>query len=317
MMKSNPYRRSSAARALLAAGVIAAASFRAFAGDTADEKLSKSVIEPEEPSRLHLLLQVEATSHYITPRGLDVVDHGASFQPLTVVMFDAYRNKDGWLNDIQLWGSYWNDVGTAKYGANPGYWNEIDFAGGVDFKFAKGFDLNIAYSSFHSETQSYATNGHFEVTLTYHDSFMGPFSINPSVWYFQELHKTATVAFNPNNTDPQAFYFAPGIDPTYNFDPFPLKVELPTYCTLISHDFYQKFDGSDGGGGMGVFSTGIKFSTPLKFIPKSYGSWTVYAGYEYYYLHDQGVLDGNQVLTGKPYQERDLHRFYGGVSIFF
>ena len=24
------------------------------------------------------------------------------------------------------------------------------------------------------------------------------------------------------------------------------------------------------------------------------------------------MLDGNQVLTGKPYEERDLYRFYGG-----
>src|ERR1700677_1769519 len=125
MIKSNPFRRPSTACALLAAGFLAAASFHAYAGnDSADANLSKSVIEPEEePTRLHLLLQVEATSHYITPRGLDVVDSGASFQPLTVVMFDVYRNKDkdGFLSNVQFWGSYWNDVGTSKYGATPGY----------------------------------------------------------------------------------------------------------------------------------------------------------------------------------------------------
>jgi hypothetical protein len=318
MMKSNSFLCSSAARAFLAAGVIAAASFRAFAGDqTPDDKLAKSVIEPEEPSRLHLLLQVEATSHYITPRGLDVVYSGASFQPLTVVMFDAYRSQTNWLSNVQLWGSYWNDVGTSKYGAVPGYWNEIDFAGGVDFKFLKGFDLNISYSSFHSETESYSTNGHLEVTLAYHDSFMGPFSINPNVWYFQDLHKEATVQFN-YTTAKRGFYFAPGIDPTYKFDPFPLTVELPTYVTLVSPSFYQKFDGSEGGSGVGVFSTGYKFSVPLKFIPHSYGSWTVYTGFQYYYVQNQGALDGNEfALTGKKYEQRDLYRFYGGVSIFF
>jgi len=319
MMKSKSFHGSSTARALLAAGVIAAASFRAFAGDqTPDDKLAKSVIEPEEePSRLHLLLQVEATSHYITPRGLDVADSGASFQPLTVVMIDVYRNKDAFLSNVQLWGSYWNDVGTVKYGAVPGYWNEIDFAGGVDFKFGKGFDLNISYSSFHSETSSYATNGHFETTLAYHDSFMGPFSINPNVWFFDEVHKEATVQFNYSHSK-ETFYFAPGIDPTYKFDPFPLTVELPTYVTLVHSGFYQLVNGTPADGGVGVFSTGYKFSVPLKFVPHSYGSWTIYTGFQYYYIKNQGALDGNEfALTGKKYEERDLYRFYGGLSIFF
>ena len=86
---------------------------------------------------------------------------------------------------------------------------------------------------------------------------------------------------------------------------------------IVSSDFYQKTDGTNGGSGAAVVSTGIKFSTPLKFIPKSYGSWTAYAGYEYYYLNNEGLLEGNQALTGKPNQERNLSRFYGGISVFF
>jgi hypothetical protein len=111
MMKSNSLHRSSTARALLAAGVVAAASFRAFAGD-ADDKLAKSVIEPEPESRVHCLLQLEVGDHYITPRGLDVVDAGVTLQPLVVVIFDLYSSKDGFLNDISIFGSLWNDWGT-------------------------------------------------------------------------------------------------------------------------------------------------------------------------------------------------------------
>jgi hypothetical protein len=36
-----------------------------------------------------------------------------------------------------------------------------------------------------------------------------------------------------------------------------------------------------------------------------------------YYVQNQGALDGNELLTGKKYEERDLYRFYGGLSIFF
>jgi len=217
-------------------------------------------------------------------------------------------------NSGALIGTTWESRNTAQ---RPATGTKSILQAASISKFAKGFDLNISYSSFHSETESYATNGHLEVTLAYHDNFMGPFSINPSVWYFQELHKTATVTFSATDTDPRAFYFEPGIDPTYKCDPFPLTIELPTYVQLNSRDFYQKFNGDPGGSGAGVFSTGIKASVPLKFIPHSYGSWTVYAGFQYYYINNQGALDGNQALTGKTYEQRDLYRLYGGLSIFF
>jgi hypothetical protein len=315
MMKSNSLHRSSTARALLAAGVVAAASFRAFAGD-ADDKLAKSVIEPEPESRVHCLLQLEVGDHYITPRGLDVVDAGVTLQPLVVVIFDLYSSKDGFLNDISIFGSLWNDWGTKAYGAKAGQWNEIDPSGGISFKFAKGFQLDVAYTGFRSETDSYPTSTNLDAKLTYHDSFMGPFSINPYVEFFDELSNKATVTFDPS-TSTEGYYFAIGIDPTYKFDPFPLTVEIPSFVNIVSSDFYQKFDGSNGGSGAAVVSTGIKFSTPLKFIPKSYGSWTAYAGYEFYWLNNQGLLDGNVALTGKSYEEHTLSRFYGGISVFF
>jgi hypothetical protein len=324
MMKSNLFPCSSTARAVLAAGIVAAACLRAFAGD-ADDKLAKSVIEPEsDDSRIHALLQVELGDHYITPRGLDVVDKGLTVQPLVVIMFDLYKSKDGFLNDISLWGSLWNDWGTTPYpvknsappGSKSGNWNEIDPAGGVEFKFAKGFDLNLAYTGFRSLTDSYLTSTNFDAKLTYHDSCMGPFSLNPSVEYFQELSNKATVAFN-YATDGEGYYFSLGLDPTYKCDPIPLTIEIPSFVNIVSENFYQKFNGTGGGSGAAVISTGIKFSTPLTFIPKSYGSWTAYAGYEFYYLNNQGLLDGNLALTGKNHEEHDLSRFYGGISVFF
>ena len=199
MMKSNPFHRSSTARALLAAGVVAAASLRAFAGD-ADDKLAKSVIEPEPESRIHCLLQVEVGDHYITPRGLDVVDIGLTVQPLVVIMFDLYSNKDGFLNDITIFGSIWNDWGTHSYGAKPGQWNEIDPSGGVTFKFAKAFQLDVAYTGFRSQTDSYPTSTNLDAKLTYHDSFMGAFSINPYVEFFDELSNKATVTFDESTS---------------------------------------------------------------------------------------------------------------------
>jgi len=317
MMKSKPFHRSSAACALLAAGALVASSLGALAGP-ADDKLAKSVIEPEpEPSRLHCLLQVEVGSHYITPRGLDVVDAGVTIQPLVLIFFDLYNSKTGFLNDITLIGGVWNDWGTKAYGAKPGQWNEIDPSVGLSFKFAQNFQFDATYTGFRSMTESYPTSTNLDLKLTYHDSFLGKaFSINPYVEFFDELSNKATVTFDPR-TSTEGYYFALGIDPTYKADPIPLTVELPTYVNIVSSNFYQKFDGQNGGSGAAVFSTGVKFSVPLKFIPKQYGSWTAYAGYQYYYLNNVGLLDGNQALTGKDYRETSLHRFYGGINVFF
>ena len=299
----------------MAGGILAAACLRAFAG-SAEDMLAKSVIEPEPESRIHCLIQVEATDHHITPRGLDINDAGLTLQPLVVILFDLYKNKDGFLNDVTLFGSLWNDWGTKPYGVRPGQWNEIDPAGGVKFKFAKGFQLDVALTGFRSETESYSTCINLDVRLTYHDSFMGAFSVNPYVELFDELSNKATVIYD-QNTSSEGYYFVLGIDPTYKFDPFPLVVELPSFVNIVSPNFYQRSNGADGGAGPALITTGIKFSTPLKFMPKSYGAWTLYAGYEYYYLNNTGLIEGNQLLTGKPYQDHNLSRFYGGISVFF
>lgn len=299
---------------LITAGTMAATSGSLFAGP-ADDKLAKSVIEPEPESRIHALLQVEVGDHYITPRGLNVVDQGINIQPLLIVFFTLYSNPDGFLNDITLAPGVWNDWGTHQTGANPGQWNEIDPFVGLTFKFAKAFQFDANYTAFRSMTDSYPTSTNLDLKLTYHDSFMGQFSVNPYVEFFDELSNKATVTFD-TRTSRESYYFSLGLDPTYKFKSIPLTVEIPSYVNIVGKDFYQRFDGSPGGSGAAIISTGIKLSTPLSFIPKSYGSWTAYAGFQYYHINNEGALDGN-VATTKPERDRNLERFYGGISVFF
>ena len=56
---------------------------------------------------------------------------------------------------------------------------------------------------------------------------------------------------------------------------------------------------------------------PLKFLGVSHGAWTAYAGVSYYYLRNDGLLDGNQVLGGDSERNSNLTRFVGGLSVFF
>lgn len=282
----------------------------------ADSKLVKSVIEPEEPSRFHALVNLEFSDHYITPRGLDVENQGVVFQPLVLLFLNLYSSKDAFLSDVTLTTGVWNSWHTRKSGATPRQWNEIDPIVGLTFKLAKDLQFDAFYTAFNSQTNSYDTSTNLDLKLTYHDHLFKGFTINPYVEYFDEISKKATVAFNSDTSD-TSFYFALGIDPTYNFTAVPLRLEFPTFVNIVENSFYQRFDGTDGGSGVAVFSTEIKGTVPLKFIPKSYGNWSFYAGVQYYHLDNPGVLDGNEVLGATSERKHNLLQLHCGLTAFF
>jgi len=316
-MKSFPSSRLRSARALLAASLLAVGALPAFAGPSAKEKLEKSILTPEpEPSRIHALLNVDVSDHYITPRGLNVENQGVIFQPLFLVFWNLYNNPDGFLNDVTITTGVWNSIHTRQSGADPSHWNEIDPIGGLTVKFAKALQFDVFWSAFQSQTDSYETSNNLSLKLTYNDTFFKRFSMNPYVEYWKELSDKATVVFNPLTSD-ESYYFSIGVNPTYKFETIPITVSLPTFVNICGKDFYQRFDGTPGGSGLAVFSTQFKVSTPLSFIPKSYGNWTVYASVQYYHLCNDGLLDGNQVLGADAEREEDLLQFHGGISVFF
>jgi len=310
MIKSH-VMKTCALAALLSAGAMSAPT-GAFAGTPSE----KAVVEtkPEEQAWVHALLQLDLSDHYITPRGLNVENEELIFQPLFLVFWSLYSNPDGFLTDVSLTTGVWSSFHTKKSGADPGHWNEFDPIAGLTFKFKGGVTLDTTYTAFESMVDSYPTSQHLEVKLSYDDSkFLGPFALHPYVAYWQELDEKATVVFN-TATSKSTYYFTIGINPTFKAGP--VKVELPTFINLVDDEFYQQFDGSPGGSGLAVFCTGVKLSVPLTFVPKDLGFWTLYAGVKYYHLENEGLLDGNSVLTPNEHRE-DLVQFHGGLSIFF
>lgn len=271
-------------------------------------------------SRIHLLFQNEFSDKYITPRGLEVEDKGLVWQPLAVLLVDLYSSDNGFLNDVTLAPANWASVHTQKDGPEHKNWNEDDPSIALDLKFFKQFELDSTYTAFVSENGSFPTSTNLDEKLTYHDNFLpGGFSINPYVEYFDELTNKATFVINPA-TSKKGFYFALGVDPTYKVNTpwVPVTFEVPTFVSLVSDTFYQRKDGTGGGSGVGVFSSEIKASIPLNFIPKAYGNWTAYVGFQYYYIANQGALDGNAAFgAAAPDRCHDLYQFHSGVQIFF
>jgi hypothetical protein len=266
------------------------------------------------PSRVHALLQMDFSDHYITPRGLNVENEGLVFQPLLLAFWDLYSSKDSFVDNVTLVTGIWSSIHTNESGADPGHWNEFDPIAGLSFAFADHWKLDTTFTAFKSMVDSYPTSTHFEAKLSFDDSpWMGKFALNPFVAFWQELDEKATVVFDPSTSD-STYYFTLGINPTLKFDSF--KIEFPTFVNLVDDDFYQQFDGSPGGSGAAVFSTGAKATVPLTFMPKGYGSWSFYAGVKYYHLDNQGLLDGNSVLTPNEHK-KDLVQFHTGIAVFF
>lgn len=307
-------RKAPAIAALI--GLFFATGTHAIAGDAGD-KLAKPMVQEPPPSKIHVFVQNEFSDKYITPRGLLVEDKGLVWQPLVVFLVNLYSADKGFLTDATLTPGVWNSVHSHRDGPQLKNWNEIDPFIGLTLKFLKDFQFDTNYTAFVSQNGSFTTSTNLDLKLTYHDHFVEGFSINPYVEFFDELTNKATVVLN-QATSKKGYYFQFGIDPTYTFKTplVPVTIDLPTYFSVVSDNFYQKLDGTGGGSGVGVFSSEFKASVPLDFIPKGYGHWTAYAGFQYYYLNNAGVLDGNSVL-GTGTRIHDLYQFHSGVQIFF
>ncbi|MES2921458.1 MAG: hypothetical protein V4819_07925 [Verrucomicrobiota bacterium] len=284
---------------------------------TAGTPVEPAPMEPAAPKlKLNVLLQLDVSDHYITPRGLDVTNEGVVLQPLFLLFANLYSSESTFLTDVTLTAGVWSSFQSEAAGVDPSHWNEFDPILGLAFKFAEYFKFETNYTAFKSMTDSYPMSHHMELKLSFDDSkWLGKFALNPHIAYWQELKNKATVVFDPSTSE-ESFYFTLGINPTIKFDA--VKLEFPTFLNIVGDEFYQQFDGSAGGGGAAVFFTSIKASVPLKFIPQEYGFWTWYAGVKYYHLNNDGLEDGNMVLTtGGDHDDDDLVQFHTGLTIFF
>jgi hypothetical protein len=176
------------------------------------------------------------------------------------------------------------------------------------------------YTGFFSQVNAFRTSQNLDLKLTYHDKFIGDkwvkgLSLNPYAEMFIETSNKATVILDEANSK-RGYYFQVGADPTYAFANIPLTLELPTYVNFPSDNFYQNFAGKGSVSTLGLVTTELKGTVPLNFISKSYGNWSIYAGVQYYYLINKGLLDENQVLATSE-RKQSLWQVHGGLTIVF
>jgi len=265
------------------------------------------------------MVNLEFSNYHLTPRGINLQDKGLIFQPTARLDWTLYRARqttNAVLDSVGLGTGLFNDFDTVRSGANPGSWNEIDFILGPNATFYRDWKFESPFISFKSETGSYPTCWAWNPRLTCHDHWLRDFSVNPYVEFFDELQNKVTVVLVPAQSR-SSYYGVLGMDPTYASEKLPLILELPTYILIPGADFYQRANGSGGGTGLGLFSTSLRATVPLKFLGTSGGKWSLYAGVQYDYLNNPGLLDGNLVVASTPDRQRDLVVFHGGITVRF
>jgi len=321
------------------AGVLAlqCAGLPAHAGDASTSGPSKEVMAPPPPpaSPIDLLLDVELSNAYVTPRGMIVHDEGLTIQPLLLSFINVYKG-DGFIDHAKIVAGVWNDFSSypvsinAPYGSQPKtHYTEIDPIFGVSVGMLKHLTLDVTYTAFVEQILNIGTSNHLDTKLTFDDSdYLHAFALHPYFEYWQELTGKATDAdvpeavFGPSSksgSHPQpgsSYYFDAGIDPSYTFTNVlgGLKVEAPCSVLLPNERFYGNYYAPSST--VGLFELGAKATVPLGFIPASYGHWSFHVGFNYFDFVDDNLYHLNEFnAPGKP--KRTMYQVYTGFSAFF
>ena len=255
---------------------------------------------------LHGFGDVSVKSDYVTPRGLVVVDDGATVQVLNGLVL---KSPGG----VAIHAGTWVDL-------NPGYnkaenitaVNEFDFFVGVSAFVTPKVEVGAEYSQFISDQPSVAfQNEHnIEFSVKYHDGGKdSPVTINPYAKLFWAVDsKSSTVVLGKaGNT----FDVELGVVPTVKAGV--AKISMPTWVTVGPKSYWGNTSDGIKDSNFGVISTGLKAEAPLTFL-KGAGA-SVYAQVQYYHLINDNLALARTILTSST--GRDKVVFGAGLSFGF
>lgn len=245
------------------------------------------------PLAIHGFGDFQLSNDYLTPRGLLVTNKGATIQVLDGLVFDFYHSPSSPINDIALVAGIWNDIDTDQHAANVGAWNEFDWFIGPDFKIGQNLDLSIQYVQFISPPGNFNDEQNIETSLKFSDNLSSDFTINPYVKWFYAVSGSSTVV-----TGAKGGTFDIEIGAVPALDLGSVKLSFPTWITVGPADYWG---GTDN---WGVFTTGIKATVPLDFVPSQLGHWSAHIGIQDYTMLNSELVRAQELVgTGRHWNE--------------
>jgi hypothetical protein len=284
---------------------------------------------PPEPLDIHGFGDVSFKNDYITPRGLLVTNTGLTTQILSGLVFDAYKDKSGWISDISFTAGIWNDLWSEQHNPVVDSWNEFDWFVSMDVKLAQDWTAGIEYIEFISPPHAFpGIEKNIQFHLSYDDSKWNMvLPLHPYVTVFWAASGPSTVVEGKAGG---TYDVEIGINPTLDLNKsgIPVVFTTPTWVTVGPTTYWN--NGATGCGASvltpcatsnaGVVSTGLTGKTPLTFISKRLGSWYVDAGFQYYHIINDSLLLA-QTVTGTATSFATAHRDivvgFGGFGFGF
>ncbi|MEA3211912.1 MAG: hypothetical protein QOE70_4969 [Chthoniobacter sp.] len=305
---------------ILAVGIAAVPGLSMAGQEIKETKEVKPVIEQCKEHWITGDLGVNVVSQYIS-RGVIFENQGGIIEPYADLYFKLYES-DAFLNKVSLNLGIWNsfhsrhtDAGLASGASTSSTrsWYEFDFTAGVSFTFAKNFTFTPSYYTFLSPNDGFSTFQGVNGKFAYDDTdLLGKFALHPYVQVLFELENKAGTGGD------EGIYYEVGIAPSAPLGPVTLT--FPITAGFGSDSFYGSLasDGHIQNEEFGYVTGGVTASYPLAFIPEKLGTWTVSAGYAYYYLGD-GTADFNTEQRGGAVRDgkRNEHVFSGGLMVAF
>lgn len=280
------------------------------AADLLPVKAKAPVIGPSMPLDVHGYFDLTFATTRVTPGGLMIYpSRGYLSQPEVGLSLDLYKDPNGFINSISVFGGLWNEFWSAPP-AGVRTWQEMDWWVGFTVGFARDWKFTAQKLDFVFPSGGQLENYYF--ILSYDDSKLGlfPFAWNPTVKLFWTHHGGSAVILGKTE---DAYRFEVGVAPSWSMQKYwgvPLTLTVPTWVSIAPKEYFDRQDGTTnfcgaltnlpcGTSNFGVVSTGLQARYSLEgFVPKRLGSWYVKAGVQYYHIVNDALLAAQTAPAG-------------------
>jgi hypothetical protein len=202
--------------------------------------------------------------------------NGGIIQPYGELGVSLFKGE-GDFSGLSLFGGTWASLHTEEtnhQASSLDAFYEQDWYGGLQAQFMDNkVTSRVFYIAYTSPSDAFKTVQEVDLSASLDDSeWLGAFAMKPSILFATE---TENSAMGPERGEYLELGIAPGF-PIIDSEDFPVTLTFPNKVGLSLDDYYEVSESDEDT--FGYYSTGVKVSFPLTFIPEDYGSWSASGG---------------------------------------
>lgn len=273
---------------------------KATSAEGAEEGEVSEFTTPEKTDFITLRFDGQmATKYYF--RGIRQEDQGVIGQPEVEIQLHLFQKS--FVSDVYLFGRSWNSfhsgpTGSSSNGSNsPGSWYETRFTAGMGIKFCNTFTVSGGYTFYDSPNSRFNTVEELFIHGAVDDGKLWKSILSDPNVEFKGFRPYGLIAWETSgqrdNGRNRGVYAEVGINPGFTFKPnkeFQFSVSAPVSVGLNIFEYYEVPQKGDAP--YGFTNVGLRGELPIGWLPKKFGSLTLYVQGNWYHL-DQNLTRFN------------------------